>query len=202
MSSNRESLKHALRRMAVPEPRHGFVDRVLSRAFTASRAKSREATDDNEDRVLKTQGRASTGVLGPFRRWETWLGAALGAAAAVVVTVAVLRPRADEAPAAAITLALNESRHIDVVIDSERTLEDATIRLATTGAVQLDGFENEREVEWKARLEQGRNVLSLPVVAHAEGPAQLVAVVEHDGRSRRIAIHLVVKSRAASEENV
>lgn len=188
--------------MTVPEPRHGFVDRVLSRTFAASRTKRRQVTDGDDDRVAQSHGRGAARALGPFGRWETWLGAAIGAAAAVLITVAVLRPESNETPAAAITLALNESRHIDVVIDSERTLEDATIRLATTGSVQLDGFENEREVEWKARLERGRNVLSLPVVAHAEGPAQLVAVVEHEGRSRRIAVHLVVKPRGASEENV
>lgn len=186
MSPDRETLKEALRRMPIPEPRHGFVDRALSRATAASRRETRTAVS----------------ALGPFGRWETWLGATIGAAAAVLVTVAVLRPQTQDAPAAAVTLAVNEARDIDVVIDSERTLEDATIRLATTGAVELDGFENEREVEWQARLERGRNVLSLPVVARGEGPAELVAVVEHEGRSRRIAIHLVVKARVVDKENV
>jgi hypothetical protein len=171
--------------MAVPEPRSGFEERVMSRAIAAARRESRAAS-----------------VLGPFGRWETWLGATIGAAAAVLVTIAMLRPQVQDTAAAAVTLAVNEARHIDVVIDSERTLEDATIRLATTGAVQLEGFENEREVEWQARLERGRNVLSLPVVAREAGPAELVAVVEHDGRSRRIAVHLIVKPRDTDEENV
>jgi hypothetical protein len=170
--------------MAVPEPRGGFADHVLSHAVAASHRQRRAAS-----------------ALGPFGRWETWLGATIGAAAAVLVTLAILRPQIQQAPAAAVTLALNEARSIDVVIDSERTLEDATIRLATTGAVQLDGFDGQREVEWQARLERGRNVLSLPVVARAEGAAELVAVVEHEGRSRRIAIHMVVKPRE-DKENV
>jgi hypothetical protein len=171
--------------MTVPEPRRGFMDRVVSRAVASARRESR-----------------ATSALGPFGRWETWLGAAIGAAAAVLVTVAILRPQIQEVPAAAVTLAVNEARHIDVVIDSERTLEDATIRLATTGVVQLEGFENQHEVEWQARLERGRNVLSLPVVARKPGRAELVAVVEHEGRSRRIAVHLIVKPRGADKENV
>lgn len=182
MSSERETLQQALRRMPVPEPRHGFVDRALANAVAAAHRERRSR------------------ALGPFARWETWLGAAVGAAAAVVVTVAVLRPQAPvETPAAAVTLTVDESRSIDVVIDSERTLEGATIRLATTGAVELEGFEDTHEVEWQARLERGRNVLSLPVVARSEGAAQVVAVVEHEGRSRRIAIHMVVKPRDMKE---
>lgn len=185
MTSNRETLQEALRRMPVPEPRHGFVAEVLSRAVATSRVERRAS------------------AFGPFARWETWLGATIGAAAAVLVTIAVLEPQRQDAPAAAaITLAVDESRHIEVVIDSERTLEDATIRLATSGAVELDGFEDQREVEWQARLERGRNVLSLPVVARGEGSAELVAVVEHEGRSRRIALHMVVKPRRVIEENV
>ncbi len=169
--------------MPVPEPRRGFTDRVLARAIAAGERERR-------------------GVLGPFGRSETWLGAAIGAAAAVFVTVIMLRPPVQPEPAAAVTLAVDEARHIDVVIDAERTLDDVTIRLATTGAVELDGFENQREVAWQARLERGRNVLTLPVVARAAGRAELVAVVEHDGRSRRIAVHLVVKPRDGIEESV
>ena len=117
----------------------------------------------------------------------------VGAALAVIATVLVMRPAAQPEPAAGITLALNESRNVEVLIDSERTLDLATIHVATTGAVELEGLDDEREVEWQTRLERGRNVLSLPVVARAEGNAQLVATIEHEGRSRRVAIRLVVK---------
>jgi hypothetical protein len=92
-----------------------------------------------------------------------------------------------------ISLALNETRAIDVLIDSERELEDATIRIVATGSVVLDGFEDEREIGWHAHLEKGSNVLSLPVVARSTGQGQLVAVIEHDGRTRRMTINLTVR---------
>jgi hypothetical protein len=162
--------------MPVPQPRAGFVDEVLARAVAAS-----------------TRARPARSRLGAFGRWETWAGAMVGAALAVIATVLVMRPAAQPEPAAGITLALNESRNVEVLIDSERTLDLATIHVATTGAVELEGLDDEREVEWQTRLERGRNVLSLPVVARAEGNAQLIATIEHEGRSRRVAIRLVVK---------
>jgi hypothetical protein len=128
-------------------------------------------------------------------RWETWIGAALGGAVAAVLTaVILLRPVEQPTPAPmGISLALNESRAIDVLIDSERELEGATIRIVATGSVVLDGFENERDIGWNARLERGSNVLSLPVVARSTGQGQLVAVIEHEGRTRRMTINLTVR---------
>lgn len=177
MTSEREPLNEALRRMPVPPLRAGFAEEALSRAAAATPPIPRSR-------------------LAAIGRWETWMGAAVGAALAVMATVFVMRPNVSVAPdETAIALAMDESRNVEVLIDSERTLEDATIRVATIGAVELDGLDDRHSVEWQTRLERGRNVLSLPVVARTEGPAQLVAVIEHQGRSRRIAIHLTVTPR-------
>lgn len=177
VTSEHETLSEALRRMPTPSLRAGFIDQALSRAVAA--AEPREAPSR----------------LHAFGRWETWMGAAVGAALAVMATVFVMRPDVPVAPAAGVTLAMNESRNVEVLIDSERTLDDATIRIAASGSVELEGFDDRRAVEWQTRLERGRNVLSLPVVARTEGAAQLVAVIEHEGRSRRIAINLIVTPR-------
>ena len=56
----------------------------------------------------------------------------------------------------------------------------------------LDGFDDERHVDWQADLERGSNLLSLPVVARATGNGRLVAVIEHEGRTREVAIELTV----------
>lgn len=125
-------------------------------------------------------------------RWEMWLGMIVGAAATVLVTVFLVSPR-DGAPASNITLAVNESRNIDVLIDSERTLDGATIRVAASGPVELEGLGDKHEVQWQARLERGRNVLSLPVVAKSTGEAQLIAVVEYAGKKRRVGVSLSVR---------
>jgi hypothetical protein len=165
-------LSDALKRMPVPPPRAGFVDDVLTRATTQSAS-------------------VAGAPANVFARWETWFGAAIGAAAAVLITLFVLRP--DQAMTTPeITLAFNESRTIDVMIDSERTLEDATISISAIGAIEFAGLDDAHQLQFRTRLDQGRNMLSLPVIARASGPAQLVATIEHAGRSRRIAVNVVV----------
>jgi hypothetical protein len=164
-------LRRALKRIPAPEPRPEFVDRALAHAT---------------GKAQPSRGK----LVHLASRWETWIGAALGGAVATVLTVMLLHSTAPKP--ADITLALNEMRDIDVLIDSERTLEDATIRIVATGSVALEGFDNEREIDWQTHLDQGNNVLSLPVVARSKGAGQLVAVVEHGGRTRRVTVHLTV----------
>jgi len=171
VSENREPLRNALKRMPVPPMRPGFARDAIANAVTE----------------FGPQRHGSV-----FARWETWMGAALGAAAAVLVTVFLLQPGAPIE--SGITLAIDESRTVDVLIDSERTLEDATIRVATSGSVELDGLENKHEVRWQTRLDRGRNVLTLPIVARAAGEAELVATIEHEGRVRRVAVKMIVRS--------
>lgn len=184
MSNDPETLRRALRRMPTPEPRPGFVDQALARAADTHRPLA--------------PSRPHTQRRGTFlARWETWLGAAVGGAVAATLTAVLLRPVVqNESPPLGIALALHETRDIDVLIDSERVLKDATIRISASGAVALDGFENDRQIDWHADLERGSNLLSLPVVARSAGKGQLVAVIEHDGRSRRVTIALTVMDTA------
>ena len=184
MDSDSEKLRQALRRMPVPEPRPGFVDRAFANATGA--AHSPELRRPGWLRHLAT-------------RWETWIGAALGGAVAAALVLLLLRPlEPGTIDRDGITLALNETRDIEVLIDSERNLDDATIRIVASGGVVLDGFDNEREIGWQANLERGSNVLSLPVVARSPGKGQLVAVIEHQGRTKRIAINLRVRDSEVS----
>ena len=180
MDTHTETLRRALKRLPAPEPRPGFVDRALANATREPAARAKER---------------SRGLVHLASRWETWIGAAFGGAVAAALTLLLLRPVVEQ-PAATpmgISLALNETRAIDVLIDSERELEDATIRIVATGSVVLDGFDNEHEIGWRAHLERGSNVLSLPVVARSTGNGQLVAVIEHEGRTRRMTINLTVR---------
>lgn len=178
-----DNLRQALRRMPVPEPRPGMVDRLLTRATGTTDAAPRQR------------------AVAPhfITRWETWIGAAFGAAVAATLTILLLRPiEQASGPAPGITLALHEARDVDVLIDSERSLAGATIRVAVTGGVALDGFDNEREITWQADLKRGSNLLSLPLVARTAGSGQLVAVIEHEGRTRQVIIALTVRDKEIS----
>jgi hypothetical protein len=175
-----QTLRQALRRMPTPEPRAGFVERALARAAAQPRSQQAESLP----------GRLRNFAL----RWETWVGAALGGAVAAALTLVLLRivdtPAVSPQPQLALTL--NEARNVDVLIDSERELKGATIRIVASGSIALDGFDDERYVDWQADLERGSNLLSLPVVARTAGKGRLVAVIEYQGRTQQVAVDLTV----------
>ena len=173
-----QTLREALRRMPTPEPRPGFVERALARAAAQEQA---------------PQAIALPGRLRRFAtRWETWAGAALGGAVAAALMLVLLRTVDTTDSRQPLALTLHEARNVDVLIDSDRELKGATIRVAASGSIVLDGFDNERQIDWQADLERGANLLSLPVVARAAGKGRLVAVIEHEGRTRQVAIDLSV----------
>jgi hypothetical protein len=157
-----QTLRQALRRMPTPEPRAGFVERALARAVAQSRGQQ----------ALSLPGRLRNFVT----RWETWAGAALGGAVAAALTLVLLRTvdTAAVSPQPQLALTLHEARNVDVLIDSERALKGATIRIAASGSIALDGFEDERQVDWQTDLERGSNLLSLPVVGGVAGKGGLV----------------------------
>jgi hypothetical protein len=175
-----EDLISALRSLPAAKPRPGFVERALANATRRHRSAA---------------GTSSSTLLRP----ETWIAALTGAAVAAVVTWFTLQPLLPGTPRnGSIALALNESRNIDVLIDSERELQGATIRIMLSGGVVLDGFENERHIDWQADLERGPNLLSLPVLARDAGSGRLVAVIEHGGRTRLVTINLTVNDAQTS----
>jgi hypothetical protein len=115
---------------------------------------------------------------------------AAGALAAVLALLFVVpRTESPRAPSGA-TLALDEIRDVSVVIESERELPEATIRVVVTGGVEIDGFAGQRELSWTTTLEHGPNLLSLPIHATAIGTGRVVAIVEHGGRSREAVVEL------------
>jgi hypothetical protein len=169
-----EKLRAELRAMPVPEPRPGFVDRVLANATT------------------RLPVREPTGIRAALRRPATWWAAGAGALAATLACVALLWMQSGAPREPTLALMLNESRDVPLVIDSERDLVNATIRLYVTGSVVLAGYEDQHEVEWKISLTRGANLLSLPVVARATGDGHVVAEIEHEGHIRRLNVALHV----------
>jgi hypothetical protein len=171
-----EKLRTGLSEMPVPEPRHGFVDHVLANA-TARKS----APEMRHMRVA-------------LRRPATWWAAGVGALAATLVWMALF-VHSDAPRQPTLVLALNESREVPLVIDAERNLDGATIRLYVSGSVALAGYGDQHEIEWTTSLTQGANLLSLPVVARSAGDGSVVAEIEHEGRTRRLTVALHVVAR-------
>ena len=118
MVDDLEKLREGLRAMPVPEPRHGFVDRVLAVATTAA--------------TVTAPVRAPRGVRAILARPSgIWWAAAAGILTAALAWALLLWAHPGVSGEPRVMLALNESREVPLVIDSERDLEGATIRLGT-----------------------------------------------------------------------
>lgn len=167
MADDRENIRSALRRMPVPEPRAGFENRLLAKAT----------------RVKSTTRRA------------TWWAAGAGALAATIAWAALMWVKSPPSEPSMV-LTLNESREVPLVIDSERQLDGATIRILVTGSVSLTGYDQQHEVEWQTTLTRGANLLSLPVIARETGEGRIVAEIEHQGKTRRVSVVMHVVARA------
>ena len=175
-----EKIREGLRAMPVPEPRPGFDDRVLANA-TAGVGSPRNG--------VRTVLARPAGI---------WWAAAAGVLAAAIAWLVLMWVQPGAIAQPSVSLALNESREVSLVIDSERDLEGATLRLFVSGSVALVGFEGQQQIEWPVSITQGANLLSLPVVARTPGDGLVVAEIEHDGRTRRVSVAMHVSAQPLS----
>lgn len=142
--------------------------------------------------------RAPTGLLGRITaelearepgsgRKGFWLGTAFGGALAASLVAAALTlgwigPPENPvgSPAAAeFTVALGESRSMDVAIETLQALEGAEISIMLSGGVELDGYGGRRELSWTTNLEAGVNRLSLPIIAVTPDGGRMIVRLSH-----------------------
>lgn len=147
----------------IPGPRPGALGRAL-----------RAASHSTADRRRRAGG---------FRA-----GLAVGAAAAGIVAAAAMLVLSRGLPGSSgppeITMALHEPGEVSIAIDAPRSLRNAEIHVRLRGAVDLVGFEGQRDIQWMTDLEQGINELTLPVVAIGEQGGQVLVVVHHDQKRK------------------
>jgi hypothetical protein len=150
--------------MAVPEPDDAVFSRAIDRALDVV----------PEPTVAETP-----------RRF--WAGAVVGAAIAAslvlgLVNMGVIHTGTQVvADPARVGIALHQSRNLDFALQAQQDIEDAELTVRLVGAVQLVGYQGQREVRWTTRLAKGTNRLTLPVVGTGlEGGRVIVQLVHGD----------------------
>lgn len=175
-------LREALRRLPVPEPDEAFFDRALAQA--ASR----------RPRWVSRHHGLSLGIGA--------IGGALAASLVLVLGWNLLvgpsgSPAHQEIPG--LSIALNEVREVSLVVESARTLDNATFTVLLPEGVELAGFPSQREVSWQGRLVKGENLLVLPIRASAAGDGELVAYVQHTDKRKTFRLKMDVKPASQSQ---
>lgn len=150
-----------IREMPVGKPPHGLFERLATTAL-----EERES------------GRSRGGF---------WAGTGLGlAAAAGIVAVALaagwLTPGAvssEVTPSVAFSVPAGQARIMDVAIETEAALSNASISVELVGDIQIEGYGQQRQLSWSDDLDAGVNRLSLPIVATGSGGGQVLVKLTH-----------------------
>jgi hypothetical protein len=128
------------------------------------------------------------------------VGAGLAAAAAIAVAAVLLMlPMNRELGPTAVpgvTLSLNETRNLNIALDSPVALANAEIRVVLNGAIELAGFDGQKELRWFADLDAGVNQLTLPVTVLGESGGQLTVEVQHADKRRMFVIDVKTSDAA------
>lgn len=149
------------------------------------------------DKVLKIATNSSPQAAG---KQHFWLGAGFGGAiAASLFTVALVFGWAGNSGSvtsatAEFVVALNESRQMNVAIETNQPLLGATISILLSGDVELEGYGMQRELTWTADLSAGLNRLSLPILANGVQGGQMIVRLSHPQSEQIFLIHLPTES--------
>lgn len=161
---------------------------------------------DALQRAVRAAADAAVRPPAPARRPARagfWLGTAVGAAAAAAlaaVWVVVLEPGSPGAAVSAtpsVSLALNETRDVNIAVDAPVAMADAEIHVVLTGAIGLAGFEGQKELRWRTDLAAGANQLTLPVVALGADGGQLLVEVQHGAKRRTFVVDVQARGAQA-----
>lgn len=129
--------------------------------------------------------------------------AGLAIAASVFVLVLTnIFPSAQQQQLAGITMALYETRTVQISLNAEREMQGAKITIRLPDGVELKGFPGRRVVSWNTDLQQGVNILPLPLVAVALSEGRVIARLEHDNKSRELEVMLSVREAGTSKIDV
>lgn len=99
------------------------------------------------------------------RKRRMAIAASIGALA---IAFGVMFGRVDHPPSpvtsvAQVTLTAHEGKTVRVVIDSPAEQSAATVIIQLADNLELAGFPNERRIEWRTDLSEGKNLLALPL---------------------------------------
>ena len=131
----------------------------------------------------------------PMNRWVTGVGGAMAAGVALMVVFGILSqsPTPELTPQLqGVTLALHESRTLNLVFSSAEALEDARLVVELPEGLELDAYPGEQRIRWKTSLQAGRNVLPLDLIAVAGNGGEVVAHLEHGAKSKTFRLRVNV----------
>ncbi|EON91099.1 transmembrane anti-sigma factor [Marinobacter lipolyticus SM19] len=190
-------------------------EKVLQSTF-ADRYAIPDPSPDFETRVLAA-ARPDAARKPGHRGWSTpVVGGAVAAAMALGIALGVgLKPGSEQSqPVIAANQAeVNESlatpspaviepvmQTVRLAFSSGQPLEDVTLTLELPANVELATFPGRQQLSWKVDLEQGENVLALPLRVLFPGAGELVAHIDDGQRQKTFRAAIPGQTKADNTE--
>ena len=184
-STSRQSFEAHIAQCAVC--RHRFEQaRDLQRALASYPIES--ASDDFFQRALANAPRASTRRLRqPPRLIAAGFVVAFAASILTLIYTGLLvRSPSLESGAglSTISMTIDESRTVNLVFASNSDVDDVSLLVDLPMGVELLGYAGQTQVRWRTRLQAGKNVLPLQLVAFSGMGGQLTARLQHGDKEK------------------
>ncbi|AZT82731.1 zf-HC2 domain-containing protein [Marinobacter sp. NP-4(2019)] len=190
-------------------------EKVLQSTFT-DRYAIPDPSPDFETRVLAAARSSASGKSG-HRGWSTpMVGGAIAAAMALGIALGVgLKTGSEQSQPAIATNpaetddalvssspAVNEPviQTVRLAFSSGQPLEDVTLTLELPANVELATFPGRQQLSWKVDLEQGENVLALPLRVLFPGAGDLVAHIDDGQRQKTFRAAIPGQTKADNTE--
>lgn len=167
--ANEQALRRLLREQPLPPPSTGFAARALHTAKPPA--------------------------TGYRRGFTAGFGVAAAAALALWIgSVAIPFGDTGRELTPAVTLALHETRTVNLVFDTPRDLPDATIVMRLPPSMEIAGYPGQRELAWQASLQAGANSLALPIIARGGEGGELTAKIAVGDQEKTFRLKLDVRA--------
>ncbi len=165
----------SMRAMPVPEMSPGFTQRALRRAV--------------EQKQHQRQG---------FTRG---FGSALVAGLAMWAVVAVFMPANEpmQGALANVSLDLYQESTVNLVFYSPKAVANARLSISVPENIEVIGFGEQREISWQTSLQQGKNILPLPLRAKDVSSAELMASIESGDNKKMFRVNINVTDGKQTE---
>ena len=165
------ALHAALQAYPVSGPSPGFYERALTKA--------QEGSESGRER----------------RSWSLGATGALAASVTVLLVAGLLLKSPDLTPSDAIpgvSMAMHETRTVNLVFSSGEALRSVSLTVDLPPGIELSGYAGRDQITWTTRLQAGRNVLPLELVALGDEGGELVARLQHEGKEKIFKISVAV----------
>ena len=132
----------------------------------------------------------------PHRHWAIRSGGALAAGFTLWFAAGYLlhAPVITSSPALPeVAISMSQPTPVNLVFSSTGDLTGARVSLQLPAGIELAGYDGRRELTWTTDLKDGKNVLQLPLIAHAVPAEEIVARLEHGDETKTFRLKVRVK---------